>query len=214
MRRSCLVLGALLLMAAPTHAQVDETVTLNLYIGAPDYAGCGSFDDAEVALCSNLASPPHPGTSFLWVVVSDTGGWPQGIDAIQFGVEWAGLQVQGWSLCTGGLQIPQTGWPASGTGNAMTWAGDCYEPPSEVAKVGYFTIDDGSIGSMLITGDPRLSPPQTLFTYCNSSLAEICEGNRGGASLMVGTDPICGDNCDGSTPTHETSWSDIKERYR
>ena len=222
-RISHFALPPILLLSVVSQAAtqpIDNRANINLYVTPADYTGCNSIDDADLATCQNLTSPPNLGDSYLWVVTSHEDGFPNGIGGIggiEFGIVWQGLDILTWAMCTGGLQIPQTepiAWPASGTGNAITWSGGCYVPPVDVAKVGFFTISDGNSGSIAITGDPRLNPPQALYTTCfpEETLHGYCSGNLGFANLAMGTDPLCGDNC-GPTPTVEVSWSAIKARF-
>jgi len=140
---------------------------------------------------------------------------------------------EGWSMCTGGSEIPEDGWPASGTGNAVTWAGGCYdvtENDDGVTKIGFFVIFPDSRGAMWIVEDPRVGYALASDCWPNSYL--ICRELMG-SSVM---DPVdapcdeyfadngigypespcnpCGDTCPQGTPINSTTWGGIKSHYR
>jgi hypothetical protein len=230
MRPEFLCLIALVLLAAPVaHAQPfdpiryesDPFVALNLHLTEADYAlGCDAFDDAAVGVCENLESDPMPGeAAFLWIVLSYAGGFPDGVGGVEFGIEFEDIGTGGWALCTGGLEIPSDEWPASVSGNAITWEDGCYAPVGEVAKVGYFIVTDGATGSMQVIGDPRLVPPEALFADCSvlddgnyPEVFTILPENLGGAELADGTIPACPEPP--PTPIQTSSWGRVKELYR
>jgi len=156
MKRFALCLVALMLPVV-AFAQSDGNANINIVITEPDYSGCAGPWPAilEGMDCEDLVSAPWPGQAWVWVVMSDGDMYPDGLGGIQFGIEHE-KALQGWSLCTGGSEIPEDGWPNSGTGNAATWGGGCYYPPGENAVVGVFPVTDGSAGWMDIIGDPRI----------------------------------------------------------
>jgi len=202
----------LVLHGRPTVAQpADPEFNLNLFITPADYSGCGTFVDADHLDCDGLASASRSGAAYVWVVASHEGGAPNGFGGAEFGIEYVDVDVLSWTFCAF-LEIAQDGWPASGTGTAMTWDFGCYAPPGEVAKIGYFAVADASVGVMHLTGDPRLGG-QALFSDCSTDVFDICALNLGSAILSQGTTPVCGDHC-GSTPIMESSWSHLKRLYR
>jgi hypothetical protein len=226
MRRGALFPFAIALWALPalvgaqpfdrTRFESDPFVALNLHITEADYAlWCDALDDAAVGVCENLASDPLPGeAAFLWVVLSCAGGFPDGAGGVEFGIEYEGIGMGGWALCTGGSEIPTDEWPASGTGNAITWEAGCHVPAGEVAKVGYFIVTDGAAGSVQIVGDPRLAPREALYAGCapDPAVFAIPPENLGGAELVDGTNPTCPEPP--PTPTQKSSWGRVKELYR
>jgi hypothetical protein len=217
MKRFALCLVGLMI---PTFAlaAVDDLSNLNLYVANADYdLACDSYVD-DGHLCADLVSGPgSPDGSFIWVMMSHSGVFPAGIGGAQFGIQYSDdLFSIGWTLCTGGSEISQAGWPDSGTGDAVTWAGGCYNPTGEVAKVGYVTVLDGTIGSFAIIGDPRLADlpveDQVQWADCNAAVWSVCPENRGfDDNIGDGTNPDC-DACPG-TPVQETSWGAIKSLF-
>jgi hypothetical protein len=171
----------------------DGRFHLNLLITSPDYSGCDdpAYDWIDAGTCADLASAPHAGEAFVWVVASRDGGFPgDGIGAVQFGIEYT-TAVTEWVLCTGGLDIPQDGWPESGRGYAAAWFEGCYRSPGENAKVGYFRVEDGASGSMAIIPDPRVN--YVLWALCDAEYLRVCDSNVGSADLSLGTVPACVD---------------------
>lgn len=182
-------LFVLLLIGLPLRTTAGSSdVNLNLTLTPASYSGCD--DPAFVAIdegdCGDLASAPIEGPAFVWVVAGVGDG---SLAGLQFGAVHDAA-VEGWTLCTGGLEIPENGWPASGTGIAVTWSDDCYDPPGEVARVGYFRVPDGSAGTVALTADPRIEA--TLWSSCTGEDIPICPGLLGAADLSVGTIPLCG----------------------
>ena len=217
MKRLALCLLAVLVPVAAVAQDLDGDVNANVLITGPSYTGCADplFDFIEEGICQDLVSDPVGGQSFVWVVASRNGGFVNpdgtqpGISAFQFGIGHAGADVLSWTLCTGGAEIPEEGWPGSGTGNAVTYGGGCYIPPSSVAKVGFFTLADGASGSMDILPDPRQNA--CWWTDCETTSYVVCDQNLGGADLANGTVPICENNC--GTPLSETTWGTIKSMF-
>ncbi len=118
--------------------EFDECFNINLMMEPPQYGGCGvsvpyleSFET-----CENLVFDPwYPQIVFVHVVASRSPDFDEGIGGLQFGIEYENVEIQGWGLCTGGSEIPEAGWPRSGTGNAVTWPGGCYDPETQLAPV-------------------------------------------------------------------------------
>lgn len=169
-----------------------STINFNLVLTPADFqSGCSGGDWIDQASCEGLASEPIDGQAFLWVVVSSSNGFlsfPESINAVQFGIEYD-ADVSAWYSCTGGLQIPGAGWPASGTGIALAWD-QCPELlEGETVRVGYFLLGDGDSGTFSITPDPR--DGQLLITDCEHRASYACPGNAATADLSVGTVPEC-----------------------
>ncbi len=211
MKRLAMCLATLMIPAA-SFAQDDVDANMNVFITLPSYAGCGdpAFEAIDAGTCADLVSSPSGGPGFLWVVSSREGGYPDGIGGAQFGLNHDLGGGQSWTLCTGGSEIPEPGFPDSGTGNAVTWAGGCYNPAGSAARVGFISVALDAAGSLAVTGDPRIG--EAVYADCSALLYRICDRNLGGADLASGTNPICGDNCE-STPVQETSWGAIKSLF-
>jgi hypothetical protein len=134
-------------------ARGDEP-TLSIHLAPASYSGCGAVD-ADTMSCGDLVtSGDNAGSQFGFVVMSGRSG----VAGVQFGVEYdAEVSVSGWTLCTGGLQIPEEDWPDSGTGLAATWDGTEYPSgPDSLVVVGYFTFEAASTGSATLTPDARI----------------------------------------------------------
>jgi hypothetical protein len=145
--------------------------------------------------------------------VPDVGG-------VQFGIEYeSGIQVLAWTNCTGGAQIASDSppWPASGSGNSLTYSEGCYSPGSGgLAKVGFFLVSTGSSGWFGFAPDRRLyeyGRSGLEYARCDASVHELCEYN-GRAAIGGGTGALPRDcECSGP-PVTERSWSTIKDTYR
>jgi len=203
------------LVVTTAHAQVeDRDANLNLHLTLASYAGCDdtNFDVIDEGTCSDLSGGAVAGQAFVWVVASKEGGLPDGIGGVQFGIQHSGV-IQNWALCTGGSQIAENGWPASGTGNACVFDDGCYVPAGEAARIGFFGVDEGATGSYRLTDDPRIA--QAVWADCSTETFTYCEGNLGRVDHGSGTtqDPRCGDRCDDVIPNRATTWTSIKAHF-
>jgi hypothetical protein len=206
MKRFVLCLVALMLPVA-AFAQADGNANINVVVTLPDYAGCAAGLPFEELTCEDLVSGTVEGTAFSWIFMSDGDMYPDGIGGIQFGVDYT-KTVIGWTLCTGGSEIPEDGWPNTGTGNAATWAGGCYFPAGENALVGFFTVADGASGAMNVTMDPRIG--MAMWSDCQPFSQEFYPELLGGVDNAAPGPP----NCDEFVvPTIESSWGQIKASY-
>jgi hypothetical protein len=199
-----LCLAALVLPAISSAQPEDDLFSINVTSTNPSYTGCDDplFDSIDEGVCADLASDRIAGPAFIWIVASRAGGYPDGIGGIQYGIEHD-MAIDGWNLCTGGAEIPQDGWPDSGTGTAATWAAGCYASPGENAKVGFASVSDGSLGNLQVTGDPRIGG-QALWADCSAVEYEICPAALGSIDDL---------RCECFSPTRTTSWGAIKSLY-
>lgn len=204
MKRMALCLAALVIPALASGQDLDDQANINVTSTIPSYSGCDdpAFDSLE-GNCLDTPTDRVAGAAFIWVVASRTGGYGNGIGGAQFGLNHD-LAAQGWSLCTGGSEIPEGGWPASGTGNAVTWGGGCYMSSGEGAVIGYIAVGDGSVGNAAVIGDPRIGD-LAVYADCDTETFEICDNGLGSLGEVV---------CEcGPTPTAETSWGSIKSLF-
>lgn len=227
MKRFALVLVALMVPAMAL-AQFDEQANINLVVGAFDPTFCaGPFlAAAEAGTCADLSgTAPAAGPALMWVVVSREGGFnglPVGsLQGAEFGITFDGaVAIQGWFLCTGGLEIGTAAplWPfESGSGNAVTW-GTCYAAPNGVAVVGCFIVADASagVGGMALAFNPDSNG--AFWADCGNppgipvQVFSICDGNLGSTPDVSSTSSVCGDNC-GAVPVEAKSWGEIKALF-
>jgi len=169
------------------------------------------------AICEVLAADPEITQQgfTLGLYATRAGGWPEGIGGFQFGVEHE-ISSPGvyWTLCSGGSEISDDDWPASGTGTAMTWAGGCQNPDGEAIFIGGFVIA-GSFelpppsGWIRLTADPRIG--KALYADCTTETYEVCEENLLTWDLDELLVPAC-DAC-AATPTRAATWGELKRRF-
>jgi hypothetical protein len=202
-----------LVLASTASAQTfdpDATVVLMPY----PYTAvtCGTLEEEDLLECESIAGESHPSLMYVYVLLVREGGFPNGVGGFEFGIEYDDtVDVIGWEHCAGGFDIPEEGWPASGTGNAMTWSGGCHFPPGEVAIAGDFVVANPTVGEMRIVPDPRTG--RVEWVDCNIDLYEICPANLGTFDLATAVDPLCGDHC-GTVPAPVVRWGQIKAVYR
>ena len=187
-----LILGLMVLLM-PGAVLADPNAQYNILTTIPSYSGCSdpAFDWIDEGECADLVSS-QTFPMYVWIVVSDGDGFPDGIGGAQFGIEHSVAPGGGWALCTGGQEIQEGGWPASGTGNAVTWPGGCYDPVGSNAKIGFFAyVPPGDPpGSFAITPDPRNG--LAIYSSCDQVSTEICADNLAtDADLTDGVSPDC-----------------------
>jgi hypothetical protein len=141
-----------LLLARP--AVAEDAPTLFVHLTNASWSGCETIDPASMD-CSDIdVEGNSTGYQFAFVMVGGIGA----ITGAQFGVEYEGtVDVADWTLCTGGMQITQEGWPASGKGIAVTWAETEFPSSTDsLVVVGYFLIEPSSSGTIEVTADERI----------------------------------------------------------
>lgn len=189
-----LIIGAL---STPAGALAGEPAwtNVNAFVTPADFsAGCAGFSWIDDGDCASLTGPPVTGDAFLWIVASGSDGFdpdnpasPNGVAAIEFGITHD-LDISSWTLCTGGLEIPMQNWPASGSGNAVTWNG-CYMPGGNNARIGYFYLQDGSTGHLAVRDHVKVGGVNMVD--CDAFTYPICDEQWGSIDLSVGSVPTC-----------------------
>jgi hypothetical protein len=150
----------------------------------------------------------------------------RGLTGFQVGIDHRsagpgnGLGIWSWRAC-GTLEFPTKGWPASGTGNTITWAtSDCQR--DHLVSAGYFYLTAYSPAIMAITGYP---------TTGRVKVAD-CEGAEVEPALEIGLDRVgwtsfggaasgpdadgCNpavESCEPPVPVRATTWGAIKAMY-
>ncbi len=87
-------------------------------------------------------------------------------------------------MCTGGNELPDNFWPASGTGNAVVWPRRCYDVTENndgMTKIGHFVVSPDSRGAMSIVVDPHVG--YALAADCRPDSYLICREVKG-SSVM------------------------------
>ena len=96
-----------------------------------------------------------------WVIITGVAAETErGARSVRFGLEHGMSHSLIWANCTGGGDVEQDDlagtWPASGTWIETYWDG-CYavtENEIGATRVGFLTVNPGSVGFMRIKGDP------------------------------------------------------------
>jgi subtilisin family serine protease len=172
---------SLVLFLSLASSSLRAEPALVVHLTPASYSGCETIDPSSMD-CSDIVVEGNGTTSqFAWVLASGIGE----IAAVQFGVSYdPGVDVTGWQLCTGGLQVPSEAWPDSGSAIAATWS-HAQVPTStdSLVVVGYFLVASGSEGVLAITPDPRTGDAR----YADAGAEEIpIDGGALGAGDLDG----------------------------
>jgi len=182
------------------------------HIVPASFSACESLNESSLQ-CSNVTvSSSASQDLFVWIVVADINE----VGGIQFGVEYGGgVSIAAWTLCTGGSQIPEEGrWPASGSGNAITWTQGCWNGSGNLAKVGFFYVRTGSSGTMSFIPDPRNN--ELKWAECGETdpaLYDFC--TRNGEASLGASGGVLPNGCVCTVGfVEERSWGTIKSTYQ
>lgn len=214
MKRAHTVSLIALLSAVPALAGQEGPYALDFHFTGTSYAGCAALPDASLS-CATMNPNGVVVSNFMWawVVISGVPD-PAGVGSVSFGIDHALTDIV-WSTCTGGTDMPQAGWPATGTGITITWPDDCYvvtDNGDGATALGSFVVANDETTLMFLRDDPRVG--EALVTDCDALTTEICLERLGIADATVnGTQGmvVCGNPC--VTPAEEATWGAIKAVY-
>ena len=179
--------------------------------------------------CENMKTRGNlnqPYYAFVCVVDGDPN---KGIAGVEFGIEYnsarsRGVDIYDWNLC-GTLQFPMERWPASGTGNLVTWEANskCQreEPAGAgtgvVAVAGYFYLSAYSADTFKVTRRPASNLAQ-VADCGDESVESIVDGfgtnfsqsHLGFVSFSEGATVDGYNPCGLAKPVEVKTWGAIK----
>lgn len=158
------------------------------------------------------------GSKWVWLLVCN-GSDSLGIAGVELGIQFGGgIVMNSWTRCTD-LEFAQAGWPASGTGNALTWVpsincqnqkSEPYVPGTVIAIAGAFDVTIYAPDQLMST--PRPVSAQAAVASCAAATTVI----SGMFPSHLGIAGFCAPGynpCNAPTPVRETSWGRIKSFY-
>lgn len=176
--------------AVPAHAQslIDAKFAL--------HAQTKTLNAAEICVVNDPNTQGIPCSQY-------TTAWPLGVSAdmylvigrvdpsagtngVRLGIDYngalgAGVDEFGWTLCSDGLEFPNTGpngiWPAAGAGNTITWV-TCQQtviPPDDAhAVVGSFYVYAYSPDTFVITpNNNTVAGPELQLADCSGQITDF-----------------------------------------
>jgi hypothetical protein len=152
-------------------------------------------------------APGEAGRYDVYVLALDVGG----IAGTRYGVCCDGaFYFYGWTKCSD-FEIPTTGWPGGGEGNAQTWTS---KQPGPHVTVGILDVYVYGVSSMCACADPR----KGFAEFCNAdSPNPACNStSASGAFGCVGFGKPGHSSCGwgGEGKKEQTSWGRLKATYR
>ncbi len=182
---------------------------------------CLELFDADEIVTSGQGSAE--GVSYRAYVVGtpDSRGPDNGLTGFRLGIEYAGfepedLRIDGWTLCAT-LDFPTADWPASESGNTMTWSRNNCQV-RELVVAGYFDVT--VFGSAVMRARPYPDTDVAKLASCAGAELDIdvdavnlgwVSLNGPGAAIGGGCNPLLGPCA--TTPTHTVSWGRLKSLY-
>jgi hypothetical protein len=159
------------------HLGLHEVATA-ICDGAPELHGID---------CGSVATDGDLMTGYDLYIVIAQGDSTKGIAGLTFGIQYddapgSGVDLMGtpkFALCANGLQYPSATWPASGSGNSITWNPEtgCQRtvlPPYGVhATAGAFYVYAYSEDRFMITPHSKLQTPVLSVADCSAVLTEL-----------------------------------------
>jgi hypothetical protein len=156
------LLTTILCMAllVPTAARAtNQDAQISIHLASP--AGSGCLLASSPPPCQVLDTSGGLGNYYAYLVLTN-GDASTGIGGVQFGISYgSGITVWNWINCAT-LEFASPNWPASGSGNLVTWnlETQCQriEPGGAgtgvVAVAGYFYMTAYSVGTIAVTPRP------------------------------------------------------------
>lgn len=193
------------------------------HVASKGYSFCDGVAESTATACSNFVTQGALRTPYdLFICVAQ--GDSLGVSGATFGILYDDVTGSGvdfigeFHLCASGLQFPSATWPASGSGNVITWntetqCGTTRVPPDGVeGTVGGFYIYTYSDDRFQITKHTKLQAPVLQTANCNG----VQENRPDAAAGWVGFGTMNGCNpciVDCATPAQPTTWGRIKSQY-
>lgn len=127
------------------------------------------------------------------------------------------LEVVSWHACSD-LEFPGDDWPASGSGNTMTWAENF---STDINVAGYFEVVAHGPATMSIIPWPNTG--ETKIANCMAReyalevppdrLGWVSWGNAGFGVDTDGCNPVLGPCQGGTVPARPSTWGRLKALY-
>ena len=186
-----------------------------LHIGTWTAKGC------QVILPSDCGTytTDTASSGFFSVYLTVAGTDSMGLAGLQFGIDYddgsaAGCDISRWTSCTD-LEFSGSGWPASGTGNVMTWE---YSQNCQMDSTGQTPFLAGVFDIVAYSSDvfsivPRPEDGQVKVADCTAAetdLTGLVPSRLGVVSFGLGT----GYNpCSAMVPVRKTTWGKLKTLF-
>ncbi len=236
--RFFLALLTLCLLAAPNVlvAGTQDLAVIAVHVQAHASKAsdiCGPLNPNNQGLgCASYTTewPTHSGAD-VYIVVAGADPGP-GIAGVSCGIAAdPNVGIFGWKLCAD-LEFPNSGWPASGAGNRITWTPltNCQVTSpaglSVHAVAGALYVYAYGDGQLILTPNDGINPPEYKVADCASSESELQYSENFPPSIgfggVGGWNP-CGcpfigkpgvASVPGCSPVQVTTWGNIKAGYR
>gem|GEM_PF-508007 len=198
-------------------------------INATGHIDCNSLTSLDSVITFQSLSPDDSHHSIVYVVATPNtiaNASSGAICGVQAGIAYElshdgnpGLEVLGWHLCAD-LEFPDDTWPASGTGNTMTWA-DQERYATDVNVVGYFEVIAHGATTMSVIPWPKsgvakladCSSKEYTLEIPPDRLGWVSWGGAGFGLDTNGCNPILEPCATGPVATRASTWGRLKNLY-
>jgi hypothetical protein len=221
------VLAGALLAAGPAGAGTDDEASIGLYlIPATTPVTCATITPKA---CGDTGLQLGGTVSLnYYAVLCVFGADPDsGIAGLVCGIDYngsprAGVDIDTWTLCSGGLDFPSDNWPGARTGNIITWVApeDCQKTvPGDLsdgvtAVAGFFYLTAYSADELKITPHPRLdSGPLFQVADCSSREYNLDPNKQAGSVAFSSDGSQKGSLPCIKRPTESKTWGQVKSSF-
>lgn len=200
-----------------------QEAALLLHGDAGSALACSDAPHTADQVVTRLAyDPKTPGRGYFVFLLASPRIWIDernaGLLGMQMGIQYRaepgagrGPEVRSWTSC-GDLEFPQDNWPASGSGNTITWAA-CRSEELTVAGYFYLSVYDPASMSIIpypVTGSAKVADCAVAELEAQVPLEPIHLGRVGFG--VAGCDPLV-DTCSGTVAVRPITWGRLKSRY-
>jgi len=209
----------------PPPPLTDHPAAILLHVvPATAHTTCDGPSSLDSVITFQNLGPNGAEHSVVYMIASPN-ATTQEICGVQAGIAYdatrdghAGVEMQAWHLCAD-MEFPDDNWPASGTGNTVTWANQAYA--TDVNVMGYFEVFVHGASTMSVTPWPisgvakiaNCSSLEYTLVIPPDRLGWVSWGGAGFGLDTNGCNPAREPCVTASVPTQAVTWGRLKNLY-
>ena len=189
-----------------------------LHIGALTDPPCFGPSSLQSVGTAEEVSPDKPHEDIVYLIASPDMSRMDKVCGVQVGIVYdPSVEIVGWHACSD-LQFPADTWPASGSGNTMTWADNV---ETDVVVAGYFEVVAHGPSRMRVIPWPQSG--EAKIASCRAAeyalevppdrLGWVSWGHAGYGTDTDGCNPVLSPCELGPVPVQPSTWGRLKSLY-